>query len=102
MVLSRNVFADTQTTEADVDNFTSYVLSIKGVELGLVFVELSDGTKVSFRSKGEVPVNELAKQFNGGGHKNASGARLKNIVFTDAIEKVLTASRQFINNRKTL
>jgi phosphoesterase RecJ-like protein len=31
--------------------------------------------KISFRSKGNFPVNDLArKYFDGGGHKNAAGA----------------------------
>ena len=29
--------------------------------------------RVSMRSKGDVDVNAVAKQFGGGGHKNASG-----------------------------
>ncbi len=100
MLLPRSVFEETQTTEADVDNFTSYVLSVKNVKIGLVFVELSDGIKVSFRSKGNIPVNELAKQFNGGGHKNASGARLKNVSMLDAISRVLKAAQPYIQPKE--
>ncbi|MDD8018964.1 MAG: bifunctional oligoribonuclease/PAP phosphatase NrnA [Bacteroidota bacterium] len=96
MILPRQIFKETKTTEADVDNFTSYVLSIKNVVVGLVFVELQDGVKVSFRSKGNISVNNLAKQFSGGGHKNASGARLKNISFDDAIKKVLSATASYV------
>ena len=34
-------------------------------------------TKFSFRSKGQVDVNKIARAyFNGGGHKNAAGGRL--------------------------
>lgn len=33
--------------------------------------------KISLRSKSK-PINEIAKKFNGGGHKNASGAKAKN------------------------
>jgi phosphoesterase RecJ-like protein len=29
--------------------------------------------RVSLRSKGEIDVNAVAKEFGGGGHKNASG-----------------------------
>jgi bifunctional oligoribonuclease and PAP phosphatase NrnA len=29
--------------------------------------------RISMRSKGEVDVNAIAKEFGGGGHKNASG-----------------------------
>lgn len=97
MVLSRSVFQETKTKEADVDNFTPYVLSINKVVLGLVFVELADGVKVSFRSKGNISVNVLAKHFGGGGHKNASGARLKHITLQDAIATVVEKAKEFVS-----
>lgn len=89
MILPRTVFTETKTSEADVDNFTQYVLAIKGVFIGLIFIELADGVKVSFRSKGDIAINNVAKQFGGGGHKNASGARLKNIGLSDAVTLVI-------------
>lgn len=96
MILPRTVFEETKTNEADVDNFTSYVLSIHNVAIGLVFVELGDSVKVSFRSKGDIAVNELAKQFGGGGHKNAAGARLKSTVLSEAIQIVLEKTKEYL------
>ncbi len=93
MVIPRSVFSETNTKEADVDNFTNYGLSIKGVIVGLVFVELNDGVKISFRSKGNVDINTLAKQFNGGGHKNAAGARIKNMSLQDAVQIVIEKTK---------
>jgi phosphoesterase RecJ-like protein len=93
MILPRSVFFETHTKESDVDNLTHYVLSIKGVVVGLVFVELSDGVKVSFRSKGNVSVNTLAKQFNGGGHKNAAGARVKGLSLQEAVNAVVEKTK---------
>ncbi|MFZ4621468.1 MAG: DHH family phosphoesterase [Bacteroidota bacterium] len=89
MALPRIVLTETGTAESDIDNLTQYVLSIKGVVVGLVFIEQTDGVKVSFRSKGDIAINTVAKQFGGGGHKNASGARLKNITLSDAVSAVL-------------
>jgi phosphoesterase RecJ-like protein len=97
MILPRSVFSETNTKEADVDNFTNYVLSIKGVIIGLVFVELNDGVKISFRSKGNISVNTLAKQFNGGGHKNAAGARIKNIPLKEAVQLVIEKTKLFLS-----
>jgi len=39
-----------------------------------IMIDISDGT-ISFRSNDKVDVSDIAKKFNGGGHKNASGAR---------------------------
>lgn len=40
-----------------------------------VMIDMSNN-KISFRSNDKVDVSEIAKKFNGGGHKNASGVRL--------------------------
>jgi phosphoesterase RecJ-like protein len=47
---------------------------VKDIEAVAFFKEAgTDDWRVSMRSKGEVDVNAIAKQFGGGGHKNASG-----------------------------
>ena len=44
----------------------------------IVFTEgEEDFVKISFRSKGDYDVCSVAKDFNGGGHKNASGAMIR-------------------------
>ena len=96
MVLPRSIFTETHTQESDVDNLTQYVLSINKVVVGLVFVELVDGVKVSFRSKGDIAINTVAKQFGGGGHKNASGARLKHISLHDAVATVIEKIKEIV------
>jgi phosphoesterase RecJ-like protein len=96
MTLPRSIFADTNTVESDVDNLTHYVLSIGGVLIGIVVLELEHGVKVSFRSKGDIPVNELAKQFGGGGHKNAAGARIKETTLQTIIPDLLEKVKYFI------
>ncbi len=53
--------------------FSNFLWEISGVDVTLVFYETEKRqTKVSLRSK-EFDVNQLAKQFGGGGHKNAAG-----------------------------
>jgi phosphoesterase RecJ-like protein len=58
----------------DSEGFVNYPLSIKGIRFSAFFIEREDHIKVSFRSKGNFPVNKFsADYFNGGGHLNASG-----------------------------
>ncbi len=58
----------------DTEGFVNYPLSIKGICFSVLFMQNSDRIKISFRSKGTFPVNDLArKYFNGGGHLNAAG-----------------------------
>lgn len=61
----------------DTEGLVNYGLSVKGAKMAVFLSEELNFTKLSFRSKGNVDVNFLARQhFNGGGHKNAAGGRL--------------------------
>ncbi|MCX7985268.1 MAG: DHHA1 domain-containing protein, partial [Bacteroidetes bacterium] len=57
--------------------------------VGLMFSELDTCVKINFRSKGDIWINELAKQFGGNGHKNAAGARVSNKSINEVVLRVL-------------
>ena len=58
------------------EGIINHIMMIKGVEIGLMFRELSPGLiKIGFRSKGEFDVSDLAARFGGGGHRRAAGAQ---------------------------
>lgn len=76
MHLTQKDFEELGAIESDTDGFVNFSLSVEGVRIGMLFIELKNGFKVSFRSKGSIPVNKLAAEFGGGGHINASGARI--------------------------
>ncbi len=60
----------------DTEGLVNYALSIRGIVLAALIVDQGELIKISFRSVGDFPANELAqKYFNGGGHKNAAGGR---------------------------
>jgi len=86
--------------ESDVDGFVNFALTSKGVDIGILFFELRDGLKISFRSKGNIPVNKLAGEFGGGGHVNASGTRLFNVSLDEMITKVIDAADKLLENYK--
>ena len=72
--------------KVDTSEITTSLLSMYGVWVALLFRELRGGrVKVSLRSKGNVDVHQLATQFGGGGHRNASG-----IVIDGELDDVLT------------
>ncbi len=59
----------------DTEGVVNYALSMKKIKLAALFSERDGKIRISFRSKGEVDVNVFAHTyFDGGGHKNASGA----------------------------
>jgi phosphoesterase RecJ-like protein len=58
----------------DTEGIVNYALSITGIRLAAFIVERNDKVKLSLRSKGDFPANEICKKyFNGGGHRNAAG-----------------------------
>jgi phosphoesterase RecJ-like protein len=62
---------------SDSDEVLDLLRAVGTVEVVLFLRENKDGTcKLSARSKSERSVNELARQFGGGGHAKASGATL--------------------------
>ncbi len=62
----------------DIDGFSEFIRTIKGIEVAVLLTELAPGsTKVSLRSKGRVAINDVAQQLGGGGHAYASGIIVK-------------------------
>lgn len=60
--------------KAEIDEIVNFGLKIKDVNLCTFFYENDDMVRVSFRSKGNISVKEIAtKYYNGGGHLNAAG-----------------------------
>jgi bifunctional oligoribonuclease and PAP phosphatase NrnA len=58
----------------DSEGFVNLPLSVEGICFSVLFIENKDLVRVSFRSKGDFPVNKIAADhFQGGGHKNAAG-----------------------------
>lgn len=58
----------------DTEGLVNYALSLKGIRLAALMIERPEAVKLSFRSIGEFPCNELSRDhFNGGGHLNAAG-----------------------------
>jgi phosphoesterase RecJ-like protein len=78
----------------DSEDLVTYTRSVRGVEVGLLFMEQPrGGTKISFRSRDVVDVAQLAERFGGGGHRAAAGAVLATNL-DDARTRVLEAVRQ--------
>ena len=74
--IHRGDYEATGGVPQDSENMIDYTRSIAGVEVGLLFMEQPrGGVKVSFRSR-KADVSRVAEQFQGGGHRLASGATL--------------------------
>ncbi|MDI3547166.1 MAG: bifunctional oligoribonuclease and phosphatase NrnA [Halanaerobiales bacterium] len=86
-------------TGADINatsGLVNYPRDIKGVEVGLAFIELEEEkTRVSFRSNNYCPVNEIAAYFGGGGHVRAAGCIIDRGL-KETIEMVLSKVEEYV------
>jgi phosphoesterase RecJ-like protein len=82
----------------DTEGIVNYALSITGIRLAAFIVERTDKVKLSLRSRGDFPANDICKRyFNGGGHRNAAGG-----VSTDSLEEVIKQFKLILPEYKKL
>ncbi|HET7456928.1 MAG TPA: bifunctional oligoribonuclease/PAP phosphatase NrnA [Gemmatimonadaceae bacterium] len=80
----------------DLDGIVEHPRSIVGTRLALFFRDLGHGkVKVSFRSTGDVDVNQFARRFGGGGHARASGALVAGTL-EQVRDSIVDAAREFV------
>jgi phosphoesterase RecJ-like protein len=64
-------------TYEDTEGLVNLPLTVKEIEAVLFFKqEKGDEYRVSLRSKGEIDIGVIAKEYGGGGHKNAAGCTI--------------------------
>lgn len=90
--LTKEDYKTFEIKRGDTEGIVNYILMIKGINVAAFITEQPTIVKVSLRSKGDISVQEIARNhFKGGGHKNASGgaayAKLEDVV--DRFKKVL-------------
>ncbi|MFD2670056.1 DHH family phosphoesterase [Marinicrinis sediminis] len=77
VIVEKEDMSETKANHEDLEGIVNYPRNIEGVQVGMLFKEMKDGTvKCSFRSAGKANVAALAQQFGGGGHVRAAGATL--------------------------
>jgi phosphoesterase RecJ-like protein len=61
-------------TYEDTEGLINLPLTVKEIHAVVFFKQLEgDQYRVSMRSKGDIDIGAVAKEFGGGGHKNAAG-----------------------------
>jgi phosphoesterase RecJ-like protein len=73
-------------TYEDTEGLINLPLTVKEIQAVVFFKQIEgDEYRVSMRSKGEIDIGALAKEFGGGGHKNAAGCTVTGPI--DALQK---------------
>lgn len=82
----------------DLEGLAEHPRSVGGTRMAIFFRDLGHGKiKVSFRSTGDVNVNEFARKFAGGGHARAAGALIPGSI-EEVRHSVVTAAREFVGS----
>ncbi|OEK05868.1 DHH family phosphoesterase [Roseivirga misakiensis] len=93
--LSQEELRQYNSKTGDTEGLVNYALSIEGITLAALFKEADDGIKISLRSIGEFPANEMAGRFfNGGGHRNAAGGKVETSL-AEAVDLFKTAIEEY-------
>lgn len=75
--LTKNDLKRTGATYEDTEGFIDFLKYIKEVQFSFFMSEMDNNqVRVSFRSKGNYDVAQVAAHFNGGGHKKAAGCTI--------------------------
>jgi phosphoesterase RecJ-like protein len=73
-------------TYEDTEGLINLPLTVKEIQAVVFFKQNEkDEYRVSMRSKGEIDIGAVAKEFGGGGHKNAAGCTVSGPI--DALQK---------------
>jgi phosphoesterase RecJ-like protein len=84
-----------ESKTGDTEGLVNYALSLEGIVLAVLFKDSGDGIKISFRSTGAFPANEIASTyFNGGGHRNAAGGKTE-WTLEETVEKFKTVLKDY-------
>ena len=93
LTVMRKAIEETGALSEYTGGFVDYPRLIQGVEIAILYVELSERRfKLSFRSKGNVNVECVARALGGGGHFNAAACRMEGEL-SDIRQRVLEQIR---------
>jgi len=102
ITIFKRFLEETGTTYEDTEGLVNYPRSIEGVRVAYAITEKPEEGiwKVSLRAKGNVNVGKIAERLGGGGHKYASGAKIKANSYEEAMNKLLSAIREELKTQK--
>ena len=89
--ISRAMLESAQATKEDCEGLVETIRKVRGVRMAITLREEVEGqVRISLRSYGQDDVQAVARQFGGGGHRNASGATF--VGSLDAAEAAVVAA----------
>ncbi|MDI6733689.1 MAG: bifunctional oligoribonuclease/PAP phosphatase NrnA [Planctomycetota bacterium] len=97
-VLTREMYRKYKATPSDSQNYLSFLRTIKGVRIALLFRETEKGRlliKVSIRAEEPIDADKLVRPLGGGGHHRAAGLTL-NPPLKKAYQQLINHIKNFV------
>lgn len=80
---------------SDIEDLSAFSVSVDGTRVGVYIREIEPGFfKMSLRTTDNTPVNKVANEFNGGGHKRAAGCRYEGN-FDELLSKLVETIKKY-------
>lgn len=96
IALTKQDYYDFDIQRGDTEGIVNFILMMDGIKVAAFIREQPTIVKMSFRSKGDISVQALARDhFKGGGHKNASGGAAY-AKLTDVINRFKTVLPKYL------
>ena len=101
--IDQKMMSIAKASKADVEGFSDFVRTIRGVEVSMMIMENDDQScRLNFRSTGKYIINGVAVDLGGGGHKFASGAVINNPLDSVVKNAVETMKKSILEQRSGL
>jgi len=85
-------------TTGDTEGLVNYALTVSGIRLAALIIDRTERIKLSLRSVGDIPCNQICSRFfDGGGHKNAAGGHS-----TKSLSEVVETFKSILPEYKNL
>ncbi len=76
-----------------------YALSVRGALVGVKFEEYDDVWRISLRSKGNLDISTVAREFGGGGHRNAAAFRMPaTMEEKEVVKRVISRLKEYLRD----
>lgn len=96
--ISFHDFEHSGAGDEDTEGFVNEMLFVTSVQIAVLMREPNPGkVRVSIRSRGDVDVAKVARDFQGGGHKNAAGCNF-DLPLADVEERLVRRLKQCLES----
>jgi nanoRNase/pAp phosphatase (c-di-AMP/oligoRNAs hydrolase) len=99
--LDRETLKAYQVEISDLDGFAGLGQEVGGVRIVIFCLESSKSrVKISLRSDGTIPINQIAAEYDGGGHPSAAGATVTGRSLAEVTAEVVEKAKKLLENEK--